>query len=46
MSKFAIVWSAPEGKLALIILGILTVMLGAFVALVAAGYNKEEEYVV
>lgn len=46
MSKFAIVWSTPEGKLVLIVFGILTVMLGAFVALVAAGYNKEEEYIV
>ena len=46
MSKFAVVWSTPEGKMALIILGILTVMLGAFVALVGAGYNKEEEYIV
>lgn len=46
MSKFAIVWNAPGGKFALCMLIILTVALAAFVTLVAAGYNKEEEYIV
>lgn len=46
MSKFAIVWNAPGGKAILILLAVMTLMLAALVTLAAAGYNKEEEYIV